>query len=75
MGHPNLHDEIKDILIANGNAWMTNREIAALVNERGRYRKGDGSPVKANQISARIRRPRYSHMFETAKTVRLSSSG
>ena len=69
-----LHDEIRDILIANGNAWMTPRELAASVNERGLYRKGDGSPVKSNQISARIRRSTYSRMFETARTVRLSSN-
>ena len=74
MSRPSLHDEIKDILIANGNPWMATREIAALVNERGRYQKGDGSPVKANQISARVRHPRYSNMFEVAGTVRLYRS-
>ena len=67
-----LHDEIAAILTDNGNRWMTAREIAALVNERGRYRKRDGSTVKPGQIAARIAKPRYSHMFEAARTIRLS---
>ena len=71
-----LHDEIKDILTANGNVWMTNHEIAASVNERSRYRnrKGDIPTMKSKQISARIRSATYSRMFETARTVRLSSN-
>ena len=77
MSQPCLHDEIRDILIANGNAWMTSSEIAASVNERSLYRnrKGDIPTIKSNQIRARIRRSTYSHMFETARTVRLSSDG
>ena len=67
---PNLHDEIAAILADNGNRWMTTREIAALVNKRGRYRKRDGSAVMPGQITARIAKPRYSHMFETARAVR-----
>ncbi len=66
-----LHDEIAAILADNGNRWMTTREIAALVNERGRYRKRDGSKVMANQIVARIAKPKHAGRFEKARTIRL----
>ena len=51
-----LHDEIKDILVENGNQWMTSKEIARLVNERGRYKKTTRAKtpvVEKDQISAR----------------------
>ena len=35
---------------------MTTHEIAALVNERGRYRKKDGSQVTDYQIHGRTRK-------------------
>ena len=72
MAKIDLHDEIAAILTENGNCWMTPREIAALVNKRRRYRKRDGSAVMPKQIAARISKPDYSHMFEPARTVRLS---
>ena len=62
MTRPYLHDEIAAILKENGNAWMTTREVAKLVNVRDRYRKRDGSQVTDYQIHGRTRnRP---EMFE-----------
>ena len=75
MTKPYLHEEIAAILANNANQWMTAREIAALVNRRGRYRKRDGSAVMPGQIAARIAKPKYSHMFERARTMRLSAQG
>ena len=51
-----LHEEIAGILQSRGNNWMTTHEIAALVNERGRYRKKDGSQVTDYQIHGRTRK-------------------
>ncbi len=51
-----LHDEIRDILIKNGNRWMTTEEIACWVNKRGRYKKTTRAKtpvVEKDQISAR----------------------
>ena len=56
-----LHDEIREILLANGNAWMTTSEIATEVNQRNRYRKRDGSQVTDYQIHGRTRK--YPHLF------------
>jgi hypothetical protein len=41
---------------------MLTQEIADFVNERGRYRKRDGSAVTAFQIHGRTRN--YGHLFE-----------
>ncbi len=57
-----LHEEIRDILIANGNVWMATHEIAAQVNLRGRYRKKDGSEMTDYQIHGRTRK--RSHLFD-----------
>ena len=62
MDKVKLHDEIRGILVGNGNAWMTTREVATLVNQRGRYHKGDGSEVTAFQIHGRTRN--YPQLFE-----------
>ena len=74
-----LHEEIAAILSDSGNRWMTAREIARMVNKRGRYRRKDGAPMETGQVWARICKPRYSHMFErneapvgSAKRIRLS---
>ena len=67
-----LYDEIKDILVENGNQWMTSKEIARLVNERGRYKKTTRAKtpdVKAFQIFLRARN--YSHMFEIDESKRI----
>lgn len=74
-----LHEEIAAILSDSGNRWMTASEIASLVNERGRYRKKDRTPMETGQVWARICKPRYNHMFErspapdrSATRIRLS---
>lgn len=61
-----LHDEIWDILMLHGNAWMSIDEIARLVNQRGRYEKLDGSEMTPNQIDTRTRK--YDHMFKRRGT-------
>lgn len=57
-----LHEAIATVLREGGNRWMTTRELADAVNERGLYRKKDGSPVESNQIHARAKN--YSHLFD-----------
>lgn len=72
-GEVKLHEEIAAILAEHGGGWMSTREIAAAVNARGRYRKGDGSPVEASQIGLRTRN--YSHLFERdGSNVRMVTS-
>jgi hypothetical protein len=57
-----LHEAIRLVLEANGNRWMTVRELADEVNGQDLYRKRDGSKVEANQIHARAKN--YASMFE-----------
>lgn len=67
-----LHEEIRDILLESDNDWRSTKELAALVNERQRYHKKDGSEVTAYQIHGRTKN--YSHLFEKDKQlVRLLS--
>ena len=63
-----LHEEIAAILSDSGNRWMTASEIASLVNERGRYRKKDRTPMETRQVWRRVSHSRYSHMFERNET-------
>ena len=62
MGHVTLHEELAESLSGRSNRWMTCNEPAALVNERGRYRKRDGTPVTGFQVHGRTRN--YPHVFE-----------
>lgn len=57
-----LHEEIAQILIENGNQWLSTRQIAERVNSRGRYRKRDGSLITDFQVHGRTRN--YSHIFK-----------
>lgn len=57
-----LHGALAVILREEGNRWMTVRELADAVNERGLYRKKDGSTVEMNQIHARTKN--YSDLFD-----------
>ena len=50
-----LHQEICDILVSKGNNWTSTHELASLVNQRGRYRKRDGTTVSDFQIHGRTR--------------------
>ena len=59
---PHLHEEICDILNSNGNSWITTGELPSLVNQRGRYKKCDGSLVTDFQIHGRTRN--YPDLFE-----------
>lgn len=54
-----LHEAIKRVINEYGPATVS--EITAKVNEHGIYKREDGKPVPANQVSARIRK--YPHMF------------
>jgi HB1/ASXL restriction endonuclease-like protein with HTH domain len=57
-----LHEALAQILRENGNQPMTARALADAVNERGLYRKKDGSPVEVNQVHARSNN--YQDLFE-----------
>ncbi len=57
-----LHDEIVEILDERNVAWLTTKDLAELVNARGRYKKRDGSAVTAYQIARRTWN--YSHLFD-----------
>jgi HB1, ASXL, restriction endonuclease HTH domain len=59
-----LHQAIAQVLSDHGNEWMTARELADEVNERGLYHKRDGSAVELNQIHARTKN--YASLFEKA---------
>lgn len=70
---PTLHAELRAILREAGNPWMTTAELAAAVNQRGRYVKGDGSLVDAFQVHGRTRN--YPHLFERdGSRVRLNGN-
>jgi hypothetical protein len=57
-----LHDALALVLREKNNTPMTARELADAVNERGLYRKRDGSSVEVNQVQARVNN--YEALFE-----------
>jgi hypothetical protein len=57
-----LHQALVQILQENDSDPMTARALADAVNERGLYRKRDGSPVEVNEIHARTNN--YQELFE-----------
>ena len=57
-----LHEALAQILRENGNVPMTARALTDAVNERGLYRKRDGSLVEVNQVHART--SNYQDLFE-----------
>jgi hypothetical protein len=61
-GTMTLHDALVLILRERNNEPMTARELANAVNDRGLYRKRDGSPVEVNQVHARA--SNYEVLFE-----------
>ena len=71
-----LHDEISDILRSGENVWMTASEIAALVNERGRYKKTERAKTpEVRPFQIRLRAHNYQHIFEMDGTrIRLRNS-
>jgi hypothetical protein len=50
-----LHDEINNILASSDERSLTASEISERVNQRGKYRKKDGSPMRSSQILLRVR--------------------
>ena len=56
-----LHEAIELVLIEFGSP-MTPREIVEIINERGLYKKGNGTPVSSGQVSARINN--YPDLFD-----------
>jgi hypothetical protein len=66
-----LHEAMELVLRENTNEWMTVRELADAINERGLYEKRDGSLVDPSQIHARANK--YQAMFEKdGRRLRLS---
>jgi hypothetical protein len=57
-----LHEAMELVLRENENEWMTVRELADAINERGLYEKRDGSVVDPSQIHARANK--YQQLFE-----------
>lgn len=57
-----LHTAIAEVLESSGRA-MSPAEIAEHINRHGLYSRRDGSPLPANQVSARIRR--YPALFSS----------
>ena len=69
-GPVKLHDELAAILDERGNPWMTTKELAVAVNERGIYQRRDGGEVTPFQVHGRTRN--YTHTFErSGSQVRL----
>lgn len=67
-----LHIAIAEVLESSGRA-MSPAEIAEHINRRGLYSRRDGSPLPANQVSARIRR--YPALFSpTPAGIQLRNS-
>jgi hypothetical protein len=66
-----LHQSIVEVLTV-ARRPLTSREVADEVNRRGLYVRGDGKPLSASQVSARVRN--YPGLFtETADTIWLTS--
>lgn len=66
-----LHEAMEVVLRENENEWMTVRQLADTINERGLYEKRDGSLVDPSQIHARANK--YHAMFEKdGRRVRLT---
>jgi hypothetical protein len=49
---------------------MTCREIADALNKKSWYERGDNGPLPSNQISARIKRKTYQHLFKVNRGTR-----
>jgi hypothetical protein len=67
-----LKEELSDILLAHGNRWMTVRELADAVNQRGRYAKKDKVDLTPYEVHVYARY--YPMIFERGGTsLRLSN--
>ena len=59
-----LHEAIAEVLQRNSNRPMWVEDIAAEINRLGLYHRKDGQPVPRRQVVARMKQPRYRHLFE-----------
>lgn len=66
-----LHEAIDEVLRTFGRA-MSSRELADEINHRQLYMRGDGQPVEAKQIAARVRRPTYRGRYVIDADYRIS---
>lgn len=57
-----LHDAIK-LLLRQNPKGMTTTELATKINARGLYKRRDGEPLTATQVSARITTAQYRGFF------------
>jgi hypothetical protein len=72
LSEATFKDELTDILLAHGNRWMTIRELAHEVNQRGKYRKRDKSALTPYEVHARALH--YPTIFQRGGTsLRLSN--
>jgi len=70
-----LHFEMAEILRERDNAWMSSKDLAALVNTRGRYIKKHGSSPTVSDWQIRARARKYPQLFERdGSRVRLRDS-
>jgi hypothetical protein len=66
-----LKQELSDILLAHGNRWMTVRELADAVNQRGKYSRKDKVDLTPYEVHVYARY--YPMIFERGGTsLRLS---
>lgn len=61
MSQLKLHDAIAKVLRRNGSP-MSSRDIAKAVNHAGDYKRADGTPIPASQVSARVNK--YPQLFK-----------
>jgi hypothetical protein len=67
-----LKEELGDILLAHGNRWMTVRELADAVNQRGKYSKKDKEDLTPYEVHVYARY--YPMIFERGgSSLRLSN--
>jgi hypothetical protein len=50
---PTLHEAMRAVLELRNNSWMRPRDLAVEIAKRGMYRRRDGLPATAKDVSAR----------------------
>lgn len=63
-----LDDAIEQVL-RDGGKPMHVSEIAAEIERRGLYERGDGGPIPTNQIHARIAKPKHRDRFAVSEGI------
>jgi hypothetical protein len=73
MGGATFKEELTEILLADGNRWMTVLELAKAINQRGRYWKMDESVLTPYEVAVKARN--YPMVFERrgGTSLRLSN--